>query len=1779
MSFASVTYQLNGGVANDYGWQSKKDMYEALNADWNAFSGATSTWTAYEDQLGVGKSNRGIPVYLPNSADVLGFFASYTYKAKWGWLPAYLDAVAATQFKAGNAANGPKTVPSSAVSAMRWGLGNFFSGDNGYSTAAWIDAVDMSNGEALPEAFQSYWKHGFCNPTTVAEGETWTLNAPYKEGQSFYGWFDNAEGTGSPITEITSASTGTLYAIFGDRIYTTAEAKTLGEGVEATVKGVVNHIIGKSIYIQDVTGGLLVYTQESHTCSVGQQIIVKGTTKMYGGVLEVADATILSTCEAELFAPVQFETLGALTAEPLKYFGQRIYIMGLKIASYNTANNPYVTDGIDTVLCYHIPLNETEFPIGKRVNITAVAAYYNKFQFVGDAAGIEVTPVGKKDTYSYPTRGENGEYTLANNWVISNVEGNFEANKPGTNVRGMAAKDGKMYFIDSNTATITVVDGNTGEMLGPIAITGEHLFEIQNEEGTWQQACVLPYNDIRFDNVGNCLIGCCAITNNTFFVYKVDLTTGQATEVVKERLYDNPDFLDNGYRLDAFGVYGDVNSRAVITAADANSFNVYKWIVTNGQTGKAEEINCTINPKTDESLLITNGALSVTNFGYTPQTFPISENLFYVDGWSTLPMLFDKKGTLQDDFFNCPTGLQVTDNDGDNCTLNTGHNGVVEFQVGDERFLLMAATNTVGSPASTFALYKITNNTKKIAGLEPLWYFPANGMGSISNISRAAIPSVEVKDNVATLYLYTGNNGYASYTFTGKSTFHTYQIAGGSINNWNLSDAIQFEEEDGVLTATVPDLNGAFKIVEDRSWDMQYATNRDSKAGLKFNQSYILGATNDEKGDPSSLTFTNPFVGYRNAKLTLTKNYAGEMVLTLISGERYVTTYNWYLPGEALGWNCNDNTKFTPVEGKENTFELLAAEFSGDFKVVYGNWAVEFGQDADGTKWELNNEYNLQLNGNNVRPSSNTTYTDVTFTLVVDYEVGSVRLLITSEATQPKALPYQESFSTYKQEWSYGNWNIGHAGYSFAEDHAYFNIYGEHSAELISPQIDLRNVETGKPITLSFDLALTAYSGAEENNPSSNTQNQTFAILVSADGADYTTRPNWIWSDNSQYHTYAAIPVKGETYELDLSNMAGKMVRIAFVAQSAEPSGDNYLNLRNMKIDTVAMTPTHHVQITGYNLSVNYRNTLNNEQTLAGLSRFSTDVRHGTVLTVREDALCAEWKGWSDGETNRTRTITVTSDTTLAALFTDYSVRIVAGENGYLDTGNIIGNINGCDINSINVCAYANEGYYFDSWSDGVTTPCREFYIYGDIDVTARFAAKKQVSLTVRVAPQCTAMGSVTGSCIAEAGDIVTITATPNAGYHFVEWSDGAAMPTRDIYLRSDSTLLATFAEGTYGGKCGDHLYWTWDENTSALTITGTGWMDLNNYTTWRNYDISINSVTFPDGITSIDNEAFYGSNIHSVVIPASVVYIGAFAFEYCRDLTRFEYLGNQAWADRSVLSNGTDMTYVKAPADVLNSIEYNIDTVIVTNGKINMDYLYWWNSTYADLSKATNTTMEGSPETMVYDNCRTMILPEGLEVIGADALRGFMRLKDITIPAGVTEIGRRAFEDCRSLQFVTFAGTALRTVNDWAFYNCHNLRTLSLPEGVTTIGLAAFYGCSYLTDLSLPSTLQSIDDSGFGLCSRIQTISVRAKVPPTINAKTFEGVDRKITVTVPTGTKALYTDAPYWQEFFNITEESTGTDATTANDYETVRKIVRNGQVLILRGGKTYTLTGVEVE
>ena len=756
-SFAAVAYELNGGVTNDDNWLTKNDMFQACMADCGV------TGLASLDELKT--SADPFTTICGKLTDVTGMLSA----EKWDWLEAYIMTVQNAD------ANATALVEGTTSAGWRYAVAAFFLES---ARTSWPKSTDFAAAGTV-EAFMPAWKHAFANPTEpTAE---FVLNAPYLEGKTFDGWYAAADFSGDKVTTVNAETTGTLYAKWVDYVSTVAEVRALADDTEAKTAGVVNFISGKNVYIQDATAGILVYTAETPNCKVGDKITVKGKKVIYGGAPEISGAVIEAVEAASVAAPTVFETLAPLLADSLefKYYATNVAISGVTIVALDSYNNPTVQDALgNKALCYKMSVDPAQFPVGTKVNVTAVAGWYNGFQFVGDPANIVVPVAGVVEDYTYPVR-HDGKYALKNNWVISNIEDNFAANKPGSNdyVRGMAAKDGIMYFINRETKSIVRVDGKTGNMLEPLVLQGtDTLFKSQtvNAEGetVWADGTTLPFNDIKFDQAGNCLIGACmtgATKCQTFYIYIVDLETGVCTKLIEDVLWENPGLDQVQFRFDAFGAAGDVTKNGVIMAADANgSWNVYRWLVEDGVAGEGEQVAVLLDPAVDQSLFV-----NAAGYGTAPQIFPQDEvgELFYVDGFNTLPMLFygnpDEGAVLIDDFINVPTGVKVWNDANDTISMNANFNGLVEFQVGEEYFLLMVAANNTHNVPTTYALYKFADADRAFEGMEPLWYFPHNGLGTTTIGCRTATPSVDVvSDTEATLYLYATNNGYAAYTLT-----------------------------------------------------------------------------------------------------------------------------------------------------------------------------------------------------------------------------------------------------------------------------------------------------------------------------------------------------------------------------------------------------------------------------------------------------------------------------------------------------------------------------------------------------------------------------------------------------------------------------------------------------------------------------------------------------------------------------------------------------------------------------------------------------------------------------------------------------------------------------------------------------------------------------------------------------------------------------------------------------------------------------------------------------
>ncbi|MDE7193448.1 MAG: leucine-rich repeat protein [Oscillospiraceae bacterium] len=149
------------------------------------------------------------------------------------------------------------------------------------------------------------------------------------------------------------------------------------------------------------------------------------------------------------------------------------------------------------------------------------------------------------------------------------------------------------------------------------------------------------------------------------------------------------------------------------------------------------------------------------------------------------------------------------------------------------------------------------------------------------------------------------------------------------------------------------------------------------------------------------------------------------------------------------------------------------------------------------------------------------------------------------------------------------------------------------------------------------------------------------------------------------------------------------------------------------------------------------------------------------------------------------------------------------------------------------------------------------------------------------------------------------------------------------------------------------------------------------------------------------------------------------------------------------------------------------------------------------------------------FDGCsnlKSVSLPDGLVRIGDRAFNFCTSLESITIPESVTEIGDCAFGSCISLSSINIP-SAVKKINPSTFSYCLNLKQLTLPNGLTEIGSYAFCWCG-ITELIIPDTVTKIGEGAFSQ-SGLTSITIPKNVKE-IEKYTFRQNDLPFMVRFP---------------------------------------------------------------
>ena len=244
-----------------------------------------------------------------------------------------------------------------------------------------------------------------------------------------------------------------------------------------------------------------------------------------------------------------------------------------------------------------------------------------------------------------------------------------------------------------------------------------------------------------------------------------------------------------------------------------------------------------------------------------------------------------------------------------------------------------------------------------------------------------------------------------------------------------------------------------------------------------------------------------------------------------------------------------------------------------------------------------------------------------------------------------------------------------------------------------------------------------------------------------------------------------------------------------------------------------------------------------------------------------------------------------------------------------------------------------------------------------------------------------------------------------------------------------------------------------------------------------------LTTVTITGGST-ISRSAFAGCKyIENIIITGGVQTVDYYAFYNCTGLKNV-MLGEGVTSVASyAFYNCSSLTSLSVPNSI-NFFAYNAIDNSGMNGHIYDKALYLGNedNPYVVLLK--------SYEYYNGSQLSPCTIHEDTKIICTNAFNYRPNLRSVTIPEGVISIGDQAFYACTMLTNVTIPDSVI-SIGDQAFRGCTSLTKVTLGSGITSISDGTFYNCTNLASINIPSGVTSIGDATFYNCTNLASINI----------------------------------------------------------------------------------------
>lgn len=124
-------------------------------------------------------------------------------------------------------------------------------------------------------------------------------------------------------------------------------------------------------------------------------------------------------------------------------------------------------------------------------------------------------------------------------------------------------------------------------------------------------------------------------------------------------------------------------------------------------------------------------------------------------------------------------------------------------------------------------------------------------------------------------------------------------------------------------------------------------------------------------------------------------------------------------------------------------------------------------------------------------------------------------------------------------------------------------------------------------------------------------------------------------------------------------------------------------------------------------------------------------------------------------------------------------------------------------------------------------------------------------------------------------------------------------------------------------------------------------------------------------------------------------------------------------------------------------------------------------------------------------------------------------------VPYQITSLENYAFKDCTNIRSLVLPD-GLKDTGYGTFWGCTSMESVVLPEGLTKVGSGSFRQCSKLKQINLPNSIISIEDSAFYLCRELDSVTIPKNLE-VMGAYAFQGCSGITgSITIPSGVKSI---------------------------------------------------------